>query len=214
MRITRLGFPAVPLFGMVLLGVGPAAGPARGQAIGLQPVVTPFPNGVSLNATPVVTADRRYVRLGLQPQFTAIRGVNSFSFGAGAVSGGGFGGFGGFGGGGPGAGGLGNQGGGGALGLNNGSNSGVAIIPGLAAVGSGWGYPAYGTGYAPAYGYGYGYDYVTAAGSYGSSLPQYGGFGYNPYGYSPGGFIYRPRPRTVNAMGNLMQAIAPILDRP
>ncbi len=73
---------------------------ASGQAIGFRPVITPTPDGVFLNTAPVVSADRRYVRLGVNAQFQSIRGVDSFSFPGGAVAGGpgGPGGFGGFGG--------------------------------------------------------------------------------------------------------------------
>lgn len=85
------------------LGLGPAQ--ARGQgAVGFAPTVGTLPDGVMLGVTPVVTADRRYVRLGVQPQFQTVLGFDSYTIPA-AVSGGG-----GFGGGGPGGGG---QGGGG-----------------------------------------------------------------------------------------------------
>ncbi len=61
-------------------------------AVAFQPVIEQIPDGVTLNVTPVVTADRRYVRLTLAPSFTVIQGVDTFSFGAGAVGGGGLGG--------------------------------------------------------------------------------------------------------------------------
>ncbi|CAN5911389.1 hypothetical protein BH23PLA1_BH23PLA1_31280 [soil metagenome] len=61
-------------------------------AVAFQPVIEQIPDGVTLNVTPVVTADRRYVRLTLAPTFTVIQGVDTFSFGAGAVGGGGLGG--------------------------------------------------------------------------------------------------------------------------
>jgi hypothetical protein len=89
--------------------------PAQAQAIALSPVVSSFPNGVQLNATPVVSADRRYVRMSLNPQFTALERFNTYTIPIAAAAGGsGRGGFGGFGGGGGGFGGFGGFGGGGA----------------------------------------------------------------------------------------------------
>ena len=61
-------------------------------AIAFQPQISPITDGVTLSVTPVVTADRRYVRLTLAPFFQVITGVDSFSFGSGAVGGGGLGG--------------------------------------------------------------------------------------------------------------------------
>jgi len=71
-------------------------------AVAFDPQLTLFPNGTQLFVTPVVSADRRYVRLSLSPQFTAITGERRFqvSGGAGGLGGGGFGGGGGGGGGG------------------------------------------------------------------------------------------------------------------
>lgn len=184
--IPRIAAPA-GLF--ALLTLLPAT-EARGQAIGLQPTVQPFGDGVFLNATPAITADRRYVRLGgINASFNSLQGVQPFTFNAGAVSGGGVGGFGGFGGAGGlgGVGGVGGPGGVGGLGgFNNigpGGNvvNGTAIVPGLGAVGPVGGF--------------------------------YGGFGY-PYGY-PGGFVSGyptgplytgpriPPQQAVNAMGPL-----------
>lgn len=64
-----------------------SAGPASAQ-VAFVPVVQAFPNGVGLSATPVVSADRRYVRLGITPQFTGLEGFDTYSVPA-AVSGGG-----------------------------------------------------------------------------------------------------------------------------
>lgn len=201
--------------------------PARGQAIGFQPGITPVPDGAILDVLPVVTADRRYVRLGLTPQFYGLRGVNSFSFPAGAVAGGGFGG--GQGGGNPGGGffaaQLGPNNNGPAIvprqvGINNNPNvgRGAAVIPGLAAVGSSWwgvapgyGYQDFGFGYPPAYGYGYGYPYPAYGTGFGPFAP---GFGYNPFNDPyvqpvalPQGVMFIPRNPTVNNLGGVMQAI-------
>ena len=87
--------------------------PAESSAqIAFQPVVSAFPNGVTFPVTPVVTADRRYVRLTLSPQFNALEGFDTYSV-PGAVSGGGAMGGGGLGGGLGGAGGGGGGGNGG-----------------------------------------------------------------------------------------------------
>jgi hypothetical protein len=57
------------------------------QAVAFQPVVGALPSGPILNVTPVVSADRRYVRLSLTPQFIANAGFNTYSVPA-AVGGG------------------------------------------------------------------------------------------------------------------------------
>lgn len=108
--MTRTLFAGVGLW----LVLGPCCGPwVRAQAVAFQPVVTPFPSGVSLGVTPTVSADRRYVRMGIGVSFTNLLGFDTYSVPA-AVSGtggmnGAIGGLGGIGmgvGGGPGAGGL------------------------------------------------------------------------------------------------------------
>jgi hypothetical protein len=92
-------------------------GAARGQ-IAYTPVVAPLLNGVALNVQPVVSPDRRYVRLTLSPYFNTVNGFTTYSAPVGAVGGGFGGGFGGFGGG---LGGFGGFGGGfGAYGGMNG----------------------------------------------------------------------------------------------
>lgn len=72
---------------------------ARGQ-IAFAPNVSSFPNGVTLNATPVVSADRRYVRLTLNPIFNSLEGLDTYPVpfavsGGGGAGGGGLGGIGG-----------------------------------------------------------------------------------------------------------------------
>lgn len=52
-------------------------------AVGFSPVVAPVNSGVQLNATAIVSPDRRYVRLGVQPVFTDITDVFTFSFAGG-----------------------------------------------------------------------------------------------------------------------------------
>jgi hypothetical protein len=97
----------------------------RAQAIGYQPVIASFPDGVIMDTTPVVSADRRYVRIGVNAQFAALVGLTTYNQPLAAAAGGagrgglgglggGFGGLGGGGGGGGGAGG----GGGRVAGLN------------------------------------------------------------------------------------------------
>ncbi len=80
----------------------------RNGALGFQPVITTLPEGTNMTVNAVISADRRYVRIGAAPTFSAISEVNTFNLASGATNQtnqGGFGG-GGFGGG------LGGQGGG------------------------------------------------------------------------------------------------------
>ncbi len=60
-------------------------------SVAFVPQVQSFPNGVQLQVTPVVSADRRYVRMTLSPNFTAIEGFDTIQVPA-AVGGGGLGG--------------------------------------------------------------------------------------------------------------------------
>jgi hypothetical protein len=53
--------------------------PRRG-AVGYAPVIRVIPEGSSLRAAPTVSADRRYVRFGLQPAFSDIVDVFTFSY--------------------------------------------------------------------------------------------------------------------------------------
>jgi hypothetical protein len=90
------------------------AGRPPGQgAVGFMPVIGTLPEGASLFATGIISADRRYVRVSPFPFFTQIGEINTFNFvtgatGAGGQGGaaGGAGGAGGLGGGGFGGGGL------------------------------------------------------------------------------------------------------------
>ncbi len=101
MRSVR--FFVVPAALLLILGLAPRQ--SHGQAVGFAPGVGVANDGVSLNVTPVVSADRRYVRLSLGFESQTIDGFSTFPVPA-AVGGGGNGGAGGLGGGG-GAGGLG-----------------------------------------------------------------------------------------------------------
>ncbi len=58
-------------------GVTPAVGVG---AVGYQPTVTVIPDGITLNAQAVVSADRRYVRLTLNPSFNEVIDVLTFTF--------------------------------------------------------------------------------------------------------------------------------------
>jgi type II secretory pathway component GspD/PulD (secretin) len=61
-------------------------------AVAYQPVPAALPDGVIFNVTPVVSADRRYVRMTLNPFFQTFIEFQTFSFPTGAVGGGGLGG--------------------------------------------------------------------------------------------------------------------------
>ncbi|RUL88721.1 hypothetical protein [Tautonia sociabilis] len=183
---------AAGLAALLSLAASPEA-KAQGGAIGLQPNVGAFNDGVFLNATPVVTADRRHVRLGgINANVSAIRDVQPFTFTAGAVSGGGIGGFGG-------AGGVGGLGAVGGAGLGGGA----AVIPGLGAVGPVGGF----------YGYGYPYPYPYG-GYYGGYYGAYPGGVYAgiPAGPLRTGPVYLPQ-QTVNGLGGLggsiMNSVSP-----
>jgi type II secretory pathway component GspD/PulD (secretin) len=90
-------------------------------AVGFTPVVQIIPDGIFLQVTAVISADRRYVRLQMAPNFTNLVDVFTFSFASGGAGGGaiggGAGGGGGFGGGGIGGGGGFGGGGGGQFGV-------------------------------------------------------------------------------------------------
>ena len=89
-------------------------GSASAQAIGFAPGVGALPDGVMLNVTPAVSADRRYVRLALGFGSQTVSGFNTFPV-VGAVGGGGNGQM---------AGGMGGMGGGGLGGLAGGFHGG------------------------------------------------------------------------------------------
>ena len=152
---------AVAVTGLLLL----SASSARSQTVAFAAIPGQFNDGVSLNVLPVVSADRRYVRMTLNPQFNALTGFDTISV-PGAVGGGGInGGIGGIGG----LGGLGGLGGGGGIGGGGGLGAGAGGVgggfrnvgPGAVRVGNGMtmqsGFLGYGSaaGYGPASGYGY-----------------------------------------------------------
>ena len=84
MRIGPSSFAATALLAGFLAC---PSGRAEAQAVAFYPSVGTIPDGVGLNVTPVVSADRRYVRLSLDVNFSTINGFNSFPV-PGAVSGG------------------------------------------------------------------------------------------------------------------------------
>lgn len=103
-------------------GVGAGRGPFGLQSgVGFQPIIETLPEGATMMAMAIISADRRYVRISPSPMFSQIGDVNTFNFvsgesgespggaggGFGGIGGGGIGGGGGFGGGGFG-GGIGN----------------------------------------------------------------------------------------------------------
>ena len=75
------------LVGLLALASQGFENPVRGQAVGFQPVVGSFPSGTTLNVTPAVTADRRYVRMSVNPFFNDLLGFDTFPVPA-AVTGG------------------------------------------------------------------------------------------------------------------------------
>ncbi len=87
-------------------------------AVGFTPIIGQIQDGIQLNVSAVISADRRYVRLSLAPNFTNLVDIFTFTFagggaGGGAIGGGAGGAAGGIGGGGGGIGGGGIGGGGG-----------------------------------------------------------------------------------------------------
>lgn len=52
----------------------------RNSAVGFQPVIAVIPEGVRTTATAVISADRRYVRLTLNPVFSSLTDVFTFSY--------------------------------------------------------------------------------------------------------------------------------------
>ena len=109
---------ALTTLGLVATAIVATADTARAQgAVAFAPTIGTIPDGVTLQVTPVVSADRRYVRMSLNPTLIVFDRFDTFTIPA-AVGGGGNGGLGGLGGGGGGGGlgGLGGVGGGGGAG--------------------------------------------------------------------------------------------------
>ncbi len=58
---------------------------SRAGAAGYQPVITILPEGATMQATAVISADRRYVRITAIPFFSSIGQVSTFNFASGAT---------------------------------------------------------------------------------------------------------------------------------
>jgi hypothetical protein len=120
---------AIVSLGLVAGLACPGAAKAQGGSVAFFPVIGSVPDGAFMNnVTPVVSADRRYVRIvGLSPQFIGFDRFDTFNVPAAVSGGGGFGGGGGGGGGGLGGfGGFGGAGGGGG-GLGGGGGAGGGV---------------------------------------------------------------------------------------
>jgi hypothetical protein len=89
----------VIVIGLALVFAWGFSSPAHAQsAIAFVPGIGLIPSGATMTVTPAVSADRRYVRLTVEPFFNSLNGFTNFNV-QGAVSGAGaFGAFGGFGG--------------------------------------------------------------------------------------------------------------------
>lgn len=86
MRVPKRS-PGLRIVGLLLLVAPLFEADASAQAVGFQPVTAPLPSGVGLNVAPAVSADRRYVRLGVNAGFNDIKGFTNFTVPA-AVGGG------------------------------------------------------------------------------------------------------------------------------
>jgi hypothetical protein len=64
---------------------------ARSQGVAFQPTIGVIPDGVGMTVVPVASADRRYVRVGVNASFVGFEGFSTFPIPA-AVGGGGIGG--------------------------------------------------------------------------------------------------------------------------
>jgi hypothetical protein len=83
LRLTK----AAAAFGLITLGIQGFGLNVRGQAIAYMPIPGQALTGSTLGVTPVVSADRRYVRLTVNPSFNVLNGFSTFGI-PGAVSGG------------------------------------------------------------------------------------------------------------------------------
>ena len=62
--------------GLVLAGSPPQA---KAQAVGFAPVIGSAPEGIAMGVTPVVSADRRYVRLSVGATFSTVDGFQNYT---------------------------------------------------------------------------------------------------------------------------------------
>ena len=75
MRNARVGFGAILVGACCVVLAHP--GRSQAQAIGFQPGVGVAPDGVAMTAIPAVSADRRYVRVSVDAQFSTIDGFQN-----------------------------------------------------------------------------------------------------------------------------------------
>jgi hypothetical protein len=83
------------VFGVVTFCIQGLGSQSRGQAIAFIPIPAPAFTGSTMTVTPVVSPDRRYVRLSVNASFNVVNGFQNFTSQLGAVGGGNFGGVGG-----------------------------------------------------------------------------------------------------------------------
>lgn len=86
MRHCRIGLIAILGGAGLILAQG--TGSAQAQAVAFSPVIGTAPDGVAMGVTPAVSADRRYVRLSVGANFTAVDGFQNINIPLGAVAGG------------------------------------------------------------------------------------------------------------------------------
>jgi hypothetical protein len=90
-RKTRLDMPPMKsvwvILGLVPVLVQSLGTDTLGQAVAFTPNIAAAPTGQTMTVTPVVSPDRRYVRLSVNPFFNVINGFSSFTTPLGAVSG-------------------------------------------------------------------------------------------------------------------------------
>jgi hypothetical protein len=95
LRSSIVAVASLLVAGLALPLVSPGRAEAQG-AVAFNPSVGLIPDGVGLGVTPVVTADRRYVRLGVNANFSTINGFMTLPVPAAVAGGGNQGGAGGF----------------------------------------------------------------------------------------------------------------------
>ncbi|WP_435007840.1 hypothetical protein P12x_005105 [Tundrisphaera lichenicola] len=78
---------AICLVAVVWLEMLGSSGEAEAQVVGFSPTIGNLPDGVGLGVTPVVSADRRYVRLSVGAGFQTVDGFQTLGV-PGAVGGG------------------------------------------------------------------------------------------------------------------------------
>jgi type II secretory pathway component GspD/PulD (secretin) len=92
-KVTTFNGAAATIFNNIvqyyIQSLTPIVGPG---AVAYSPTIGLIPSGVTLTVTPVVSADRRYVRMTLTPFFNALNNLQTFTFPGGAVGGSGLGG--------------------------------------------------------------------------------------------------------------------------